>query len=382
MTPAWATFEERVRNTAALIWDRSAGPDRIGGVNVDCVLKLDDGHYVLIEITEENSLNKVRDDVIKLVTARNALSMEKNAQATCICVVKAERITPSMVDAGKGQAVFVNSLSKFERQFFDFPSYNLARQRVQFGSAVNPVSGDKDDSEYVPVKYVAGSREVDLLEICTFLIKQRAVIMTGEYGSGKSRCVRELFNLLASQSAETGTYPIAIDLKENWGLKRASEIIRRHFEDLGLDSAAPNVLKGLAGPRFIFILDGFDEIGIQSWSDDQTKLRNTRNKSLEGVRDLISKHKGGVFVCGREHYFNNDDEMLTALGVKGRSLTMVKSKAEFTESEIAAYLKDIAEDYDLPAWVPRRPLICQIIVSLAEKDLEQMLGTDDGDVAF
>jgi hypothetical protein len=83
MKASWATFEEKVRDIARLIWGRSAAPERIGGVAVDAVLHLDPRFTVLIEITEERTLGKVRDDVNKLITAQNALHAKRCQVILC-----------------------------------------------------------------------------------------------------------------------------------------------------------------------------------------------------------------------------------------------------------------------------------------------------------
>lgn len=384
MKKSWTALEDHVRKVASYIWGRDAIPQRIGGTNIDCVLKLNESSYVLIEITEERSLEKVRGDVTKLTTARGVLFHESQAHARCYCIVGSESITTGMFDAGKEQNVVVTSLARFERILFDFDSYRTARIRVQFGSAVNPVTGQKDDSDYTPVSYLdqGTAEEVAISGIAELLTDGRHIIMTGEYGSGKSRCVRELFAYLSNFTSKTGFYPIAIDLRENWGLKRATEIIRRHFDDLGLDTHAAGVLKALPSGQFIFLLDGFDELGFQSWSDDTDRLKNMRSQSLEGVRDLLRKTNGGVFICGREHYFNNTDEMFSSLGVTRGKTSLLTSKEEFSEPEMAAYMERISGDYAIPSWLPKRPLICQAIATLPEEDLDRIFGEHGGDIEF
>jgi hypothetical protein len=234
MRASWADLEARVKGLAGYIWNRDAHPDRIGGVNIDCVIKIREDNFVLIEITEERALGKVRDDVTKLVTARGALYHTSQAYAQCFCVI-GSRPTQAMVDAGKEQKVTVLSVDRLQQRFFDFESYKVARQRKHFGSAVNPITGEKDETAYTPVTYLRQDTDEDIsiTTIVDLLRGSKNVVMVGEYGSGKSRCVKELFSRLAETGADGILYPIAIDLRECWGLKRASEIIRRHFEDLG-----------------------------------------------------------------------------------------------------------------------------------------------------
>jgi hypothetical protein len=382
MAPTWSDLEANVRRLAGYIWNREAKPERIGGVNIDCVVHRNNDYYFLIEVTEERSLQKVRDDIIKLVTARNAL-ITQNIYARCYCVVGSS-ITQGMLDAGKASNITVLSISGFQRQFFDFDSYKVARERRQFGSAVNPLTGEKDEKLYTSVTYKdeRSAADLSIAEIVATLNDGKNVVMTGEYGSGKSRCVKEMFEVFASNAKEGGRYPIAIDLRECWGLKRASEIIRRHFEDLGLDSHSPAVLRALNDTDFVFLMDGFDELGFQSWTDDSEKIKTLRARSLEGVRDLISKLGGSIFVSGRAHYFNNADEMFASLGLHVNNTLLLSSKDEFTESEMAEYMGSFIDDYDIPPWLPRRPLICPAVLSLDEDETERLFGDDGNDIGF
>ena len=77
------------------------------------------------------------------------------------------------------------------------------------------------------------SRQYTMIELLKRVINGRQVVLLGNYGTGKSRCIQEMFHETAT---DCPVYPVAIDLRENWGLKRGPEIIRRHFDDLGLSS--------------------------------------------------------------------------------------------------------------------------------------------------
>ena len=54
-------------------------------------------------------------------------------------------------------------------------------------------------------------------EITELIRIGKNVVLTGEYGSGKSRCLREAFITLAEE--ESSAYFLAIDLKTTWGLQ-------------------------------------------------------------------------------------------------------------------------------------------------------------------
>ena len=228
----WASFEERVREIAGYIWGRPCVPTRVGGVNIDGVAVLDPEIQCFVEMTENKTLNKVREDIVKLQTAKSA-AFTTGVMARCFCVVNGD-VTPAMKDAGAPHHIQVLSIYEFTKQFFDFSSYRHARSNAPFGSSVNPLTGEADDTEYVSVRYNVDGKKTDVStsDIANYLRDGKNVILLGEYGSGKSRCIREVFKLLSQNADESFCYPIAIDLRKSWGLRQSGELIRRHFHDL------------------------------------------------------------------------------------------------------------------------------------------------------
>jgi hypothetical protein len=383
MTVSWQNVEERIRHLAGFIWDRPAGPEHIGGVDIDCVVHVSKQQIALIEITEERTLEKVRQDILKLETARNALWSAEKVATNCYCVINGS-VTRSMKSTGDDLKITVLSAEQFSRLYFDFESYKVGRLRRPFGSSVNPITGASDDSKYVPVSYLLEGTDKSYTadDVVSAIRDGRKIILLGEYGSGKSRCSKELFLRLSLAIPEHGNWPLAIDLRETWGLRRASEIVRRHFDELGLERGANNVIKAFGGDSFVYLLDGFDEVGSQSWSDDEARLRNIRNQSLAGVRDIISKSAAGMIICGREHYFNTDAEMFEALGLRPEKTILLRSKPEFSDEEMEEFLAEKSEDLVLPEWLPKRPLICQVIEKLPDEQLKRMFSDVGGDVEF
>ena len=67
---SWQQFEEHVRILASAKWNTPASPETINGVKCDCVLKPRKDYWVVIEITEENSLDKSRTDLGKFHTIK------------------------------------------------------------------------------------------------------------------------------------------------------------------------------------------------------------------------------------------------------------------------------------------------------------------------
>jgi hypothetical protein len=375
-------FEEKVRQTACLLWNRSAEKERIAGVNYDCVLKMSAGRWTVVEATIEHNLEKVRSDINRLSMARNSLFSNQNIVSDCYLVLQ-KPPTPAMADAGKELHVKVVSFSRFEKQFFDYDSYKNARLKVQFGSSINVFTGAPDSSEYVPVAYVRqdGSK-TDLTGLAKLIAKGKKIVLLGQYGAGKSRCVRELFAQLSDAADSEGDYYLAIDLRRAWGLQSASEIIRRHLEDIGFAESADRVMRAFNAGKVCALLDGFDELGSQTWSNNVIKLQNIRYETLTGVRELIQMNKGGLLICGREHYFNGNSDLFNALGINPQSAEIIRCKDEFSDEEMEAFLETLSIEVPVPEWLPKRPLMCQAIAALGADDILKMFEEDGGDIDF
>ena len=109
MAKTWKNLEDNVRDLAAAIWQSECRPAHVGGVDLDGVIAAADDIKIFIEITERQDLAKVREDIIKLRTAKDALLQETGSYARCYCVVDGN-ITTSMIEAGepyKIQVVYV-----------------------------------------------------------------------------------------------------------------------------------------------------------------------------------------------------------------------------------------------------------------------------------
>ena len=216
MANTWRNFEEKVRSVATHIWNGECKPQNVGGVDIDGVILSGSDAQIFIEITEERAVNKVREDVIKLVTARNAYLQGFQSFPRCYCVVDGQ-ITTGMLDAAKPHNVNVLSYTDFSKIFFDFDKYRFARETVAFGSALNPLTGAKDDREYIDVTYIVDDfgKEIGVQDIIKMLGNGDHVVLLGEYGTGKSRCFKQIFKELASTANQTNLYPIAIDLRDS-----------------------------------------------------------------------------------------------------------------------------------------------------------------------
>ena len=372
---SWQQFEEHVRILASAKWNTPAFPETINEVKCDCVLKPRKDYWVVIEITEENSLDKSRTDLGKFHTIKPFL-FSKNIFAECYFIVKDLAAGSSLRNSGNGLHVNVMNQDDFCNMFLHYNEYEFNRLKKNFGSAVDIESGENDLSKFVDVSYkdVDEEKSYGINELSDLLLKNKKIVLIGDYGTGKSRCIGELFKVLVSKSKEKYIYPIAINLRECWGLVTKEEIIVRHSRSLGIEEYDSLIIKLLNEGKIILLLDGFDEINAQSWSDDPDKLIEIRRKALVGVRDLISSSRGGVIITGREYYFNSDKELFLSLGFPEQNVIRLTCANEFSDTEVQAYLSNKEITHIIPEWLPKKPLMVQLFSLLDKKECEILLG--------
>ena len=285
-----------------------------------------------------------------------------------------------MIDAAASQGMLIQNISQFTSAFYDQKKYVDTRNEQKFGSAVDVFSGLPDKKPYISVKYIdkSSSNSYSISDIASSICNGKNLILTGSFGSGKSRCCKELFSLLSQQQS---LFCIAIDLRDVGPLSTANQIIRAHFEDLGLDSLCEPAIQLLTKGKLIILLDGFDEMGGAQWSDDPQKLREIRRRTLKPIREIVEK-SFSVFLSGREHYFNSDEELFDALGVNQQASLSLECKDEFTDEEIESFLADYSIKLKPPGWLPKRPLLYQILVELHSEGYPVTLDHSDSQASL
>ena len=375
----WQKLEAVVRSGAEAKFGARARAETIAGVKCDCVIDLENGSIILIEISKEQTLEKLRTDLAKFNSLR-PYYFQRNIFPRCYFITSGNP-TEALIESGKANNVDVQSIGQFLNYLFGTLRYSTIRKTKPFGSAIDIYSGEPDFTRYVQVNYFdENGGAYNTRKIAQELLANRTIVLIGDYGAGKSRCVKEVFDVLYSLQNEDYRHTIAINLRDNWGLKRASEVITRHFTDMGLEDQVADALKVSYTPSAIYLLDGFDEIGAQTWSDDPTKLVSIRKQSLVGVKDLIDKARGGVLVTGREHYFNNDAELVTCLGLDKKNPLFLRCNQELSSEQFAEMIARKSPDF--PAWMPRKPLIASIIRDIESDVFEPILATASGQIDF
>ncbi len=165
---SWQQVEDDISKLAEAIWGGNALPEEVSGVKCDAVLKLKREHWIIIEISKNDSLTKVREDLAKFGVIKPSL-ISKGIYTECYFVTSGEH--PSIQESGEGMNVEVHTLKSFANKFLGLELYITERLRYPFGSALNPDSGDKDKSFYIPICYVdEDNNKYTIADICNKLI--------------------------------------------------------------------------------------------------------------------------------------------------------------------------------------------------------------------
>lgn len=375
----WQELEDKVRKIAESHWRTPANPETLAGVKCDAVLRPSQDEIIAIEITQERNLAKLRIDLAKLATIKSAFVPEGIVVRSYF--VSAHEVS-SLRASGQAQKVEVLDLREFREKFVGKEAYEFQRRKVEFGSALDPETNKGDEGKFVETGYRdrTSSRTYEVEDIAKEIASGRKIILLGEFGTGKSRCAKEVYEKISGENILFPT--LAINLRDHWGHQKSDIIIRSHLSSLGLSDLEDRVVRLCLGGHISLILDGFDEIGSQSWSGEPERLKEIRRRSLVGVRDIVSKvGESGLLISGRDHYFSNDDEMFSCLGLPETTLVL-RCPEEFTESQAEDYLKKNTGLEEFPDWSPRKPLICQLFAKLDRNEMRRLIDNSEGEVGF
>lgn len=125
MKKSWKNLEIHVADLARAMWRRPVSADRLHGVNFDAVIKISEEELVILEVTEEFSLEKIRGDVTKIAPVKIHMSAESVIVRGYIVLNKTP--TQGMRDIGAPHKIKVVSIAEFEQEAYDFQSYHNNR---------------------------------------------------------------------------------------------------------------------------------------------------------------------------------------------------------------------------------------------------------------
>jgi hypothetical protein len=230
-----------------------------------------------------------------------------------------------------------------------------------FGSVRNPAdSSSQEDIEYVALDLIEYSNQApwSLKEIREALLGAKRLIIFGDYGSGKSMTLRELFRQLRTSylKGKTVKFPLYINLRDHFGQTNPAEVLERHARNIGFPHPSHLVRAWRAG-YVTLLIDGFDELttlGIQGlWR----RLHEVRYRAMEVVRLFIKEqpNDAGIILAGRAHFFDSPRERKAAMYPNANFIELGLN--EFNDEQIERYLTRRGLKGNVPDWMPSRPLL-------------------------
>lgn len=376
-------FEANVRRIAEALWNLAPGDCQPAHYPNDPVVRELDGiarlrdvtHLVMV--TTSTRLDKVKEDCKKLQSAENIERTRTPAVSKWLITEK--QLDAQHIEVARRQNVQVLTLAQFQRRFFDGEKYLALRARAPFGSARDPLTDSTSipDTAYVPLpmritvespqqRNSSVGMKIGLEQICSRLGNGETVILRAPFGSGKSLTTREIFTALAAKHTKDSSkpIPIALNLREHWGAEFCDEMLDRHARSIGYTAREDVIVAWRAGMCSL-LLDGFDEVAAQTVvrTDNKSFMREARRQALTGVRDFTQKlpDSVGVLLCGRDHYFDSEAELSSALGLGPRKYIIV-DLGEFDEASSNDFLRKNGVDEELPDWLPRKPLLLSYLL--------------------
>ncbi|MCZ7608470.1 MAG: hypothetical protein M5U25_20995 [Planctomycetota bacterium] len=362
-------FEDDVRRTADAVFEIPAGgcKSRLfkkgkSHIEIDGVAE---SRYVthLLMATTSTKFQKVKEDVEKLVFAASKERQRGVAVKSWMIVEKTPE-APHTTHA-REHDVELLSMRQFRERFFDGRDYVMKREHAVFGSArdldTESITVAADEFIEPPMTNLETRLPIAFDDLLQKVAQGFTLVLLAPFGSGKSLTVRQLWFALRDKylSAEIDCVPVAINLREHWGAQYADEIFLRHGRSLSLHREGDLTVAWRTG-SLALLIDGFDEVASQGvvQIEKSEVLREIRRTALAGVKEMVLKSPDatGIVLAGRDHYFDNDAEMLHALGLRSHKLVRVRIE-EFDEDRAAQYLKRKGFSSPLPDWLPRRPLL-------------------------
>ena len=277
-----------------------------------------------------------------------------------------------------GDLVHALSYSQFRALMIDAPAYLELRKRYQFGSMFDPDTHSRTEPTHLIAPNLAtpSGETLGVKDIVPRLEAGETFVLVGDYGAGKSTTLREVFVELGSRYSvnKSGRFPVHLNLRDHHGQTDPAEALDRHAKKVGFPSAHHLVRAWNAG-YVTLLLDGFDEFAIAGWSGQPKRLRETRYKSMELIRKFVRESSGGgIMIAGRQHYFDSNRELASALGLDQDCTRLDLSN--FTDDQIREFLSKKGWASGIPAWLPSRPLLLGYLCS--RDILEEVMTVDSG----
>jgi len=360
-------FEIEVLRIARYIWPYSeySGSEIVDGRERDGIFETEECHH-FVEATVSRSNKKAFDDCIKLKGLIEKKIKNNSGKGVRGWFVTLEEPTaeqravlnrPQLKDYKN--FISLISFSQFQAKIIDVRNYFSLRDSHFFGSVREPGSDEfKPTVEYIDMDYVDSETQLihSLGDFSNKLLDSEKIVILGDYGSGKSMTIREVYYKIQKmyRKGRISKFPIAINLREHMGNDDPSDILEKHAKIIGYPRPDHLVRAWKLGYAII-LLDGFDEIAPYGINGAWKRLKEIRRRSLLPIKKFIEqKPDSGYIISGRLHYISDKNEMKSALGLNEK--TSIFSLNEFTDEQVNRYLSKISTKITLPKWIPNKPL--------------------------
>ena len=383
-----SSFEDEVRRVAGLLYpDVYGGAAILDGRERDGVFVTDDT-VVALEATVSREKVKAESDGRKLKALSDKLAREHPYKAIKAFFVTKTDPTAHQLEAIRkiGPPVVAISYATFRARLIDSKAYLTARNYHAFGSARDPETNAvmvKDS--YVALDFVDARdrrKQYNIQAIRDAVADGKTVILLGDYGAGKSMTLREVHRYFAARHRKGDTkFCLHLNLNEHQGQTDPAEALIRHAGKIGFAQAHQLVRAWKSGDAHI-ILDGFNEVFMPGWPTASRPLAEIRKRSVTLIRQFITEtpSASGMLIAGREHFFDQLSELITFLSVEPGAL--IASATDFTEEQVAQYLRQRKWHTALPDWLPRRPLIVGYLAGRRLFDVFDELTSSDPGVGW
>ncbi|MCW2526260.1 MAG: uncharacterized protein JWM76_1120, partial [Pseudonocardiales bacterium] len=250
------------------------------------------------------------------------------------------------------------------RQLIDTEGYLAVRSNAPFGSKAYKLPGSAPGETYDT--YVdpvfassSGGQSTSIEGIQSLVASGFHVVVTGDFGAGKSEALYQLYmrdRKAYFKKPNDNRFPVHINLRDCYGLRTPSEILRRHAEEIGFSDDRSLIAAWRAGACNL-LLDGFDELVPSRWVGGARDLNQVRWNALEPVRRIVQETPAncGVVISGRAQFFSSAIELQRCVGIVGGTSFSIN---DFDTSRVNAYL---GGSQHLPEWVPTRPLLLRFL---------------------
>jgi hypothetical protein len=364
-------FERLVADFCGRVWN----PDHIKinrmieGRELDIQIESDE-ELVLIECTIERGKKKAEGDISKIRDMRKAILGDAAHKKVRGYFITQHDPSPEVHKVAEENGLWIEACSfpAFINKHNCSSTYLLERGKSQFGSVRNPADETvklmRNQYIEVPLRAVGTSQDISLGRIFQDVLGgQQAVrmILTGDFGIGKSMTFRELYFRLAEAYATGLTYrfPMYINLKDGAFDENddAIDLIERHAKWINLRSQRDKLVHAWKSDCCTLFLDGFDEV-VSSGFDRITSPRSLRFASGHIVREIVrdSHRNTSIFISGRESYHSDFAEMRECLQA-GKFMHV--SLHDLNEKEVQQLYRKILPSGNpiIFGWLPQRPLL-------------------------